>query len=51
MWPFGEDWGSDRQAVRDYLKRVWKANVPTRQLSPTIESARTEARDILEVCN
>ena len=49
MWPFGEDWGSKRQAVRDYLKKIWEENVPTVSTPPSIENTRKEAREILEV--
>ncbi len=51
VWPFGGDWGSEeeRQAVRDYLKRVWQDNVSTHSLPPSLENTRKEATSILEV--
>ncbi len=52
MWPFSGrcgEWGSDRQAVMDYLKREWKRNNTTHPTESTRESTRREATSILKV--
>lgn len=51
VWPYGDDWGEEKDKVRDYLRLMWEKNIHTEIVTDNIENVRKEKDLILQVRN
>lgn len=52
MWLYGDTWGEEKYAVRNWLQEEWEENVGTkREKEFTEDTLRTTKDDVLDVSN
>lgn len=50
MWPFAEEWGAEKEAIRDFLKKAWTwAANPGNAVETNVQTVGNEAKAILQV--
>lgn len=49
VWPFSAEWGVEREAIRDFMKKTWAEAVHPVNVEVNLQSVRNEADEILQV--